>query len=206
MCGGGWFPQLEDGAKRDQPSRPSPTLQWCPASHGSSGMWVWPPLTSQTQNVWRQPGARVLHQSCCNWVSTLACYAKLPADTAGPPWPMWGCPCPLHPLIGVCPHEHLSHTKLLAAGVSGCISASIWPTGIWTKYWPLHRTRWPFNWADFSPHKRTEEREKRLSSRARLILHQIMEFEWAGFSGHQGWWMQIGHVVVATQWATATDE
>lgn len=35
-----------------------------------------------------------------------------------------GVSCPLHPIIGVCPQEHLSHTKLLAAGVSGCISAS----------------------------------------------------------------------------------
>lgn len=87
----GWFSQLEDGAEREQASRLSPTLVWCPASHGSSGMWVWPPLTSQTQNVWRQPGARVLHQSCRNWVSTLPCSAKLPADTVGPPWPMWGC-------------------------------------------------------------------------------------------------------------------
>ena len=86
----GWFPQPEDGAKRDRLA--SPTLQRCPASHGSSGMWVWPPLTLQTQNVWRQPGAHVLHQSCCNWVSTLPCSAKLPADTAGPPWSMWGCP------------------------------------------------------------------------------------------------------------------
>lgn len=48
-----------------------------------------------------------------------------------------GASCPLHTLIGVCPQESLSHTKLLAAGVSGCISASAWPTGIWTKYWSL---------------------------------------------------------------------
>lgn len=48
-----------------------------------------------------------------------------------------GASCPLHTLIGVCPQESLSHTKLLAAGVSACISESAWPTGIWTKYWSL---------------------------------------------------------------------
>lgn len=85
------LPQLEDGAKREQVFPLFSALAWYPASHGSSGMWVWPPLTSQTQNVWRQPGARVLHQCGRNWVSTLRCSAKLPTDTVGPPWPIWGC-------------------------------------------------------------------------------------------------------------------
>lgn len=126
-------------------------------------MWVWPLLTSSTQNVWRQPGTRVLHQSRRNWVSTLPCSAKLPADTAQPPWPKRGLPCLLHPLIGVCPQKHLRPTKPFAAVVSGCISACAWPTGIWTKYWPLQRTRWPFNWADFSPDERKKEMKRKPS-------------------------------------------
>lgn len=35
-----------------------------------------------------------------------------------------GVSSPLHTLISVCPQESLNHTKLLAAGMSGCISAS----------------------------------------------------------------------------------
>lgn len=95
-----------------------------------------------------------------------------------------GVPCPLHPLlIGGCPLEHLSHTKLLAAGVSGCISASAWPTGIWTKYWPLHWTRWPFNWVDFSLDERMNGREYKCFWAPELDWYHRRMRKWNGL----GW-------------------
>lgn len=39
--------------------------------------------------------------------------------------------------------------------------------------------------------------ELKSPQRAHLILQHILEFEWVGFSGHQGQWTHIGHVVVA---------
>lgn len=110
--------------------------------------------------------------------------------------------CPLHPLIGVCLQENLSHTKLLAAGVSGCISASAWPTGIWTKYWPLYQSRWPFNWADFSVDERLNER-KSLQSSSDLTACWSLSVSWSSCTMDVNWSYFRG---CARQWASATPD